>query len=158
MGELFTGGVSRALGLALVQFVWQGAAISLAIAALFALMRRASSQARYLTGCVGLVAMMVAPIVTFSLSLSPVVPEAPPTLAEAALTLAPLSGAAGGPRVIEAPETSIGFASWVSVVNTLWSVGVLMLTVRLIGGWLTVRRFRNTASLAVPPVWMTKTA
>ena len=56
--------VARALGWALVQFVWQGALIGVLAGAAFAFLRRAGGSLRYLAGCTALVMMVLAPVVT----------------------------------------------------------------------------------------------
>ena len=56
--------VVRAVGIALVEFVWHGAAIgAVAMLVLFAC-RRATAQARYLVACVALAAMAAAPVLS----------------------------------------------------------------------------------------------
>ena len=46
--------VTRAVGLALIHFVWQGAAIGLVTAWLVHALRRSSAASRYVVGCVAL--------------------------------------------------------------------------------------------------------
>ena len=53
-----------AIGLALVDFVWQGATIGIATALLLAALRRSTADARYIVACLGLSAMALAPIAT----------------------------------------------------------------------------------------------
>jgi len=67
---------ARAIGVALVQFAWQGAAIGAAAALALAVLRRATPQTRYVVACLGLVAMCAAPIVTVATTLG----EAPPSI------------------------------------------------------------------------------
>ncbi len=52
------------LGWCLVHSVWQGAAVALVAAGVFRWLRRSSAQARYLTACAALLAMMILPLVT----------------------------------------------------------------------------------------------
>lgn len=52
----------RAVALALVEFVWQGAAVGLAVALVLFGLRRASAQMRYVVACLGLAAMTIAPV------------------------------------------------------------------------------------------------
>lgn len=58
-----------ALGWTLVHFVWQGALIGLATAAVLALLRDATPQARYLAACTGLVLCAAWPLAQFGLRL-----------------------------------------------------------------------------------------
>jgi len=60
-------------GWTLVHFVWQGAIIGLASAALLRIMRRTSPQIRYVAACAALGAMLTAPLVTAWALSNPVV-------------------------------------------------------------------------------------
>lgn len=62
------------LGWALLHFVWQGAAIAVIVAGLMWLLRRRSSNARYLTACAGMLAMAAIVAVTFGMLHPPVAP------------------------------------------------------------------------------------
>src|SRR6266545_4821909 len=53
------------LGWTLVHFLWQGALIGLLTASLLTILRAARAQTRYLVACLGLLAMLVTPAVTF---------------------------------------------------------------------------------------------
>jgi hypothetical protein len=50
------------LGWCLVHSVWEGAVVALAAAGIFRWLRRSSAQARYLTACRALLAMMIMPL------------------------------------------------------------------------------------------------
>jgi beta-lactamase regulating signal transducer with metallopeptidase domain len=120
------------LGWTLVQFLWQGTVI----AGVFALARAAfggwlSSHARYLMACAALVAMVAAPVVTFT---------------------------AGAGLALEAPgrwllPATSQWHRWMPVVVTCWMLGVLACLARLCGGWLTVRRLATKGLCAVQPEW-----
>ena len=56
--------VTRAVGLALLHFVWQGLLIAAAAALLLHALRRRSAATRYAVGCVALLAMATAPVIT----------------------------------------------------------------------------------------------
>ena len=84
--------VLSTIGWTLVHFVWQGAAIALVIAAVLARgrARSSSSQARHAVACLGLAALLAAPIATaVILSAS----AAAPFLANASSSAAPASDA-----------------------------------------------------------------
>jgi GWxTD domain-containing protein len=114
------------LGWALLHFLWQGSAIVI----LYAMVRRfaARPQTRYVLACGALVAMMVAPVLTFFLT-----PGAP---GDAAMWTISLSE---GQRVFPA-------------VVALWASGVLLFSIRLIGGWRFTARLRATSHPA-PAEW-----
>ena len=56
--------IARVIGHALVEFLWQGAAIGVATWGLLLAARRATANARYLIASLGLAAMAVTPIAT----------------------------------------------------------------------------------------------
>jgi beta-lactamase regulating signal transducer with metallopeptidase domain len=121
------------LGWALIQFLWQGTLL----AVLFAAARAAlggvlSSQARYVLACGTLSAMVAAPVLTFI---------AGPLLA------------AGAP-VSSWPLASA--AAWADVMPILvaaWLAGVLLFSVRLLGGWRITARLRTSGVRPAPAEW-----
>lgn len=96
------------LGWTLVHSLWQIAVVAVIVASLLALLRRRSAQARYLVACVGLAAMLVPPVVTYSLpSTEPDIIDSPiampATVAEETLVpLPPLSRSA-----VESPPPAL---------------------------------------------------
>src|SRR5580700_6632660 len=54
------------LGLTLLHFLWQGLIIAALLAIALRFLRRSSANARYLTGCLAVLLMALAPIATFS--------------------------------------------------------------------------------------------
>ena len=60
----------HALGLALLEFLWQGAAIAAVGATLLFGLRRASADSRYLVACAALACMAVAPVVSVVIRVS----------------------------------------------------------------------------------------
>src|SRR5687768_707133 len=54
----------RALGVALVEFLWQGALLAAIAGGLLVLMRRSTASARYVVACAALAAMAAAPVLT----------------------------------------------------------------------------------------------
>src|SRR6185312_7269798 len=56
----------RALALTLVHSLWQGAFVALALAVALRALRRAAPQERYVVACAALVALLVAPVLTFA--------------------------------------------------------------------------------------------
>lgn len=67
---LWTHPVAEALGIALAQFMWQGAAVALGVGALLACMGRRPARERYALACLGLLVMTVLPAVSFSSELA----------------------------------------------------------------------------------------
>jgi len=150
------------LGWTLLHFVWQGAVLAVLFALLKSILAKASANTRYWAGCMTLLLMAVAPVVTF-IHLQP----APAgQLASAARSDMPASVSSPTPRA-DAPGTQNGVGAvlltlveqsaervnaavpWLVAV---WFLGVIILLVRLFKAWLQVRRLRtrHTEPLAAP--------
>jgi GWxTD domain-containing protein len=116
------------LGWTLLHFLWQGTAIAVFYAVLRRLLARSlSAQGRYLLACAALVAMAVAPPLTFLLI--------PNTRGTGSWTIS----IAESQRLLPA-------------VVALWSFGVLVFSIRLLGGWRFTARLRS-ASHPAPAEW-----
>ena len=119
------------LGWTLLHFLWQGTAIAVAYAMLRSLLARSlSAQQRYVLACMALVAMAIAPLLTF-LFLPNVTGDAP----VASWTIS----ASESKRVMPG-------------VVTVWLTGVLAFSVRLFGAWRFTARLR-TLSHPAPGEW-----
>ena len=142
----------RAIGFALLQFLWQGAAIWAVTALVLTALRRQTAQARYAAACLGLAAMVAAPAITAvgywrqDTTLSPAAAVATTTL-EAAT-----AAAAGSPRQTASPPTAPRAFSrewlepWLPFVMLGWSAGALLLALHLLYGWARVRQIQRTAT------------
>lgn len=148
----------QALAWTLVHFLWQGAALGL-VAFLWLRVWRPTAQARYAGGIVALAALLAAPVATFAwlarsapdVRVEPVVlPAGPPAGAVdvAHVPAAPLTASPG----LDAPGTrrEAGGVAAVAVV-TAWVLGVLLLSVRLTGGWILARRLVARAARPAAP-------
>ena len=148
--------VTRAVGLALVHFIWQGFLIAGAAAGLFHVLRRAGAAHRYAVGCVALLLMAAAPIVT-AVRVASTTQPLPVSLSEAAGAPQP----AAVPRVSAfpgvAPESTASlasspaanhdrYASVLPAIAIIWAIGVVMLAARLTAAWLRARQVRRAAS------------
>ena len=139
--------VLRTLGLALLHFVWQGAAIALFAAAALATLRGAPT--RYAMSLVALVMMIAAPVATFFV-LRAETPAAgswqvaaAPALAGAAKVLTHRAANALG---ADGPHLS---TQLITLFTELWFAGVLIFSLRTAGGFLVVARLRRRESQAV---------
>ena len=133
----------QALAWALVHFLWQGTLIAIAAALLMRAAARAST--RYAIGIGALVLMVAAPAVTFLMQLesstTPVFESAVASFAgetNRAASLTVSSSAAGN---------AAGFDPgwWPALGVFAWIAGMLVLSVRLAGGWLVARRMATRA-------------
>jgi beta-lactamase regulating signal transducer with metallopeptidase domain len=130
----------RAVGLALVHFVWQGLLLGGLLAASLAALRRHSPAARYLTCAVGMLAMLLTPVVSTALLLADV---AGGTAAHA-----------GVGALLRLPRPLLASSSpllpW---ITWLWLAGASALQLRMVAGWLWLARVRRTARFSLPAEW-----
>jgi beta-lactamase regulating signal transducer with metallopeptidase domain/sporulation protein YlmC with PRC-barrel domain len=131
----------RTLGLALLHFLWQGAALGAIGAAALALARTAS--ARYAIGIAALVLMVIAPATTFVVlrNSASAVPAATHRVAGAvpiARIATPVPSA-----VIPGRETGFLTSSTLTWVVQLWFAGVMLFSLRTAGGLFLVARLRR---------------
>jgi beta-lactamase regulating signal transducer with metallopeptidase domain len=136
----------RVLGWCLLHFVWQGAVLALVLS--IVLSRLSSTRARYASAVCVLGAMMIAPFVTFAVLLQP---------AESVgyFTIAGLGEVRDGFEAVQLKtatmdaESYLPFSSrvlgidWMSYAVFAWFLGVYMFTLRTLGGWMLIMRFRR---------------
>ena len=142
MAEFGQHPIVQALAWTLAHFVWQGALVGLVATILFRFSNSAAT--RYAIGVGALVALLALPAATF-LALIP--PEATTRASSSAdlqmaLAVAP-NGAhlgAGLSAIVSATD------SWWPAAGVLvWFSGILVLSVRLLGGWVVARRMAHRA-------------
>ncbi len=156
------------LGWTLVHFIWEGLAIALLLAIALRLLRRGTADQRYLAGCVALLFMVIAPVVT-----SHLVEMAEPVPAQAVsvkpVEVSPNPGIAALQAAIQ-PKKSIftlrpgvfrpDFVQRLKMILPWlvmgWSMGVLALSCRLLAGWLQVKRWQRAASETLAETWRQK--
>jgi TonB family protein len=135
--------LTRAVGLALLHFVWQGAAIAAVAELLWHSLRHGPARIRYIVGCLALLSMAVSPVVTMTRALDE--PAAGATRPGAAAAAA-LDGAAISLPAPRAGHASVPHAtSLLPAVVLVWLSGVAFLTVNLTAAWMRARRLRRTA-------------
>src|SRR5262245_5435483 len=151
-------------GLSLVHFLWEGAVIAAFAGMALWLLRDRLPQTRYAIACVGLIAMLVAPLVTAAvLSPSMTIPGPRATLSrpiqaradtdsapDARSILTNLAMARGLATVDLGPRVSGG---WLPVVVSVWITGVGVLLLRLLGGWWRIHRLHRASRVAAPSAW-----
>jgi len=149
-------------GWTLIHFVWQGGLIAMATAAALRLYRRRSPEARYAIACLGLTAMLVAPVVTAAVF---GVPASVPIRSDAgASTMSGLEAPSPGPqpatdRQSSSPTgpitTRVTLEEWLPIVVWTWLAGVTLLLARFAGGCWRVRRLRIAALGEPVSPWQT---
>ena len=166
---VFAKPVFQALGWALINFVWQGTVVAMLLAAANIFLQRRSANARYVAACIALAFMLALPIGTAlftspkSLVTSTVVSSEPaasqysqPAVADLrnvdraaelpGTTVAAPIQTPSVPFIQSARERLIQFMPW---FVALWSIGVMLLSLRFLGGVVVTRRLKNTQTLPV---------
>ncbi|HXI12680.1 MAG TPA: M56 family metallopeptidase [Thermoanaerobaculia bacterium] len=155
---------AEAIGWALLHLLWQGAVLALVVAAVLALMKTQSANARYLVACTSLLLLLALPVVTgvrvyraSVLESEPVRQSRGASIVSTVTTLDVLmseirreiTGDSSIPlrqRLLDRLETLLP-----SLV-AFWISGVLFLTLRLLFGWLRVSALTRGATEA-PQRW-----
>jgi beta-lactamase regulating signal transducer with metallopeptidase domain len=129
----------QSLGRALLHFLWQGALLAAALWLFNFLARRASAGVRYAAACLVML-LMPAMLVATLLSGESVAP-ASSAVSETRTSSAPGVTAirAVADLVTTQASRSTGLLGWVVF---FWLVGVAGLTVRAVGGWISVQRLK----------------
>ena len=145
-----------ALGWTLLHFFWQGALAAVWLAVLNRALRRATPQGRYLLAAGTLLTMLLAPVVTFQVvrgSLQPtghyqtVAASAP--LGARTSPVVRMAGVIGGRTSLQ--ELRGHVEPLLPALVGLWASGVLLLSLRSLGGWALTRRLKQAGLAAVPP-------
>jgi TRAP-type C4-dicarboxylate transport system substrate-binding protein len=160
------------LGWTLLHFLWQGTLIALILAALMWLLRNHHPSLRYFLSCASLAIMLACPIVTYLVldwgnSTPPIVetilPQTDvatePTLVND-VPVQPVDNA-----VVFAPEGGTGkkvswlernLKPWLPYLVVFWGIGVLVLSIRLLGGLWFLRKLRTRLTKPVSTVLMSQ--
>ncbi len=171
MASLHQATIER-LGWTLVHFVWQATAVALLLAIVLYLLRRASSNARYITSCLALVLVLALPVVTiqFIEVSGPAAEAGPPPAHPAVADVAPtpvleVSEMSMKPTDATPAETvdSASHTSWrehlaaklqpaLPYLVLGWLVGVFGLSAWHLGGWAQLQRLkrRMTQTVSAP--------
>ncbi|HIJ64375.1 MAG TPA: M56 family metallopeptidase [Candidatus Hydrogenedentes bacterium] len=171
---LFAHPLLERLGWVLVHFLWQGTVVGVLAAATMPLLARRSANTRYIAACAALLLMAAAPIITFLALPAPrATPEAPKIVVasdnvsmtltsppRSAVVAAPTSSAET-PTLSSPPHPSADRKTLISTLNLQsisarlervlpwvvagWLIGVLALSLRILGGCIQVRRLKRRA-------------
>ncbi|HYO68171.1 MAG TPA: M56 family metallopeptidase [Archangium sp.] len=165
-----SGAVSQSLGWALLHLLWQGTLVAVALAAALRVLDRRAASVRYLLSCGALALLLVLPALTGwhhyaslqkseSLPSSPASVEQAPTVARAPGFVleravdkrSPLAPLAAKPTpVLERALPLLGeHMHWLVLA---WGLGVTVSSLRLLSGWLKLRRLVREAEPA-PTEW-----
>ncbi|MGY4517078.1 M56 family metallopeptidase [Lysobacter sp. HA18] len=134
------------LGRVLLHFLWQGGLIGVAAAAALFALRHARPQARYLAGCVAMLACVVAPVATFM------------RLAQTSRAVTTVAGDtffhATPVAITASPQSSIdGVLPWLVAI---WAGGAVVFGVRMLMGVAWVERLRRAAQDDTHGAWQSR--
>jgi beta-lactamase regulating signal transducer with metallopeptidase domain len=145
----------RALGWALLHFLWQGMLAALLLAGCNRALRDSSARARYAVSCLFLMVLLALPMLTFTASLvqAPAIPVTPARFPVPLPAATPLATTTPVPQLLRASlqESLTPLLPW---VVALWIAGVVVLSTRWIGAWAYLHRLRRAVGMIpVPPDW-----
>ena len=140
---------AQALAWALMHFVWQGAAIGI-VTWIILRAGRLSATSRYAVSVAALAAMLAAPLVTFAVVPGGVARDAGDTaIVDVSVTGGTMAAASTpAPARQSGQATATNTHTWRQIVAPVepfvlaaWLAGVIILSCRLLGGWLVARRY-----------------
>lgn len=161
---LFTGEFFGALGWALFHFLWQGALVALLLATFHLALARRSAALRYAVACGALGLMLVLPVATALSLVRRGVPAAPldgssPAAAEAPDAMRSLVTAAPQARkTFLPPSVETRLEAMRPAALLLWFAGVLLLSLRFLGGFRAANRLKRRETRLAPAEWQAKLA
>ena len=140
---------AQALSQSLLHFIWQGIAVGILLWIALLLLRRRSASARYAAACLALAVLAALPPITAWVVYAHA--AAGPAIVPAAHV--PVSAPAAPPPISHA---AAGATDWVARAQSwalpLWSMGVLLFSIRLLWGARQVHRLRRRGSPAADDV------
>lgn len=146
MITMLSGPVAQAIGWALLHLLWQGVLVAAILAATLALMKRQSANARYLASCGAMIALLVLLVATAVRAYDPsaaVTASLPATVSMHAATLLDTTADLAVITANDSPSTGQIVARAVATaaphlptIVMIWAFGVLLLSVRLLFGWI----------------------
>ena len=144
----------RAAGLALLHSLWQIGLVALVVRLLMPLMRKTTANSRYLVASLALLASLLIPLVTFFKIYEPAKAalaeeQVPQGVINLAYTLAD-SQLQIQSRFDQLEELIVGSAP---LVFWFWVVGMMLMSVRMGGGYFLAYRYRRIGVTAATPGW-----
>lgn len=158
---LFTGEFFGALGWALFHFLWQGALVAALLAAFRVALARRSPALRYAAACGALALMLVLPVAT-ALSLARRGTPTFPVGRSLAATVVPDAARLSTPPASAAPDAFLpaslenrleALRPWALL---LWFAGVLILSLRFLGGFRAANRLKRRGTRPASEEWQAK--
>src|SRR3954468_20445066 len=160
---------AQAIGWALLHFIWQGTFVAGITGLLLVCLRNGAPDVRYVVSAIGLSLMLTLPVVTavqlwnaggsdFRLKPEATGPEATGAVGTGvvgtgAVATAVGTGAKGTLDVATAADAWERIEPWLPLFVFSWLCGVVVLSLRLVSGWLWVQRMKSHGTSAVEDGW-----
>lgn len=158
---------AHVLGWALLHFVWQGALVGGSTALALAGLRRSAADVRYVVSTIGLSLMLTLPTVTAvqlwraapaGVEFSPATIRTPPTsfappIGIGDMAVPPVSRTLEGTARETDGSRSIRIEPWLPMLVFTWVSGVVLLSLRLMSGWLWVQRMKSHGATPAAAAW-----
>ena len=143
---------AQRLAWTLFHFVWEGAVIGAAFGVGRVALRRRSPNARYVLGCLCLLLMAVAPVLTYAQFVA--TDAAVATSAVPPIFSEPLAGATRVGVSLDRPSVAQQLGDFVSrhtpLLTRAWMFGVAVMVLRQVGGWWFLRHVLRRTNLPIP--------
>jgi len=158
----------QALGWTLVHFCWQAAVIALLYRMLDLASARSRSSVRYALALAAMISMFLVAVVTLCYEELRLMRDGGAIAAQSTGVTSPHAFAGHG---VTAPSALAGLSSvtpsgdlvatiaemvpmslvrWMPWIDAMWLAGVLILSLRTVGGWMLIRRLRLSSMVEVP--------
>jgi beta-lactamase regulating signal transducer with metallopeptidase domain len=168
--------IFQALGWTLIHFIWEGAVIAIIYAGVSVLLRRSTANVRYAAACIAMLMMLIAPAVTMfvvSRVQAPSLFGEPPALVTnsqtASVTALSMDDRPATGLIASEVEPAVALQAspmkqWAADrlprampwFLGLWFLGVLILSLRFAGGWVTAQRLKRVETSATVQLWQEK--
>ncbi len=169
MEMILAGPLGKAIGWALVHLLWQGVLVAAILAATLALLQRQNANARYLASCGALILLVALGIATGYRAYDPGAAPAMPAAVAAYIQDSSSDTTVTEPQSVAATEAPAPasttwqdfFVSAVTIANAhlaqivaIWLLGVVILSSRLIVGWIGAHRLTTRRSHQAGSQWI----
>jgi beta-lactamase regulating signal transducer with metallopeptidase domain len=165
---ILAGPLGKAIGWALVHLLWQGVLVAAILAATLALLQRQTANARYLASCGALILLIALGIATgyraYDPGAAPVMPAAVAAYIEDSssdVTIGEQQAVAAEATVPASTTWQDVFVSTITFANAhlaqivaIWLLGVVILSTRLIVGWVGAHRLTTRRSHVASSQWI----
>ncbi len=142
-------GAPEILAWSLIHFLWQGCLLGGFAWLALRLLRKASPEARYAVACLGLAAMVAAPVATASVLRRGAPAVANPRAVDVARTVQ-VDVDAAAPA---APSLKARLQPALPWILGAWALGVALLSLRLLGGWVWMQRLHHARAIRAGEEW-----